>query len=281
MFERFTDRARTVLVEAQHEAVETGLEFIDTEHLLIGMLREGHGVAAVALNDHGVALEAVREKVAAVHGQDGGDRAAALATLGIDLDAVRSAVEAAFGEGALSDLSTDFVGSAGTLRRPKLTPRTKKALQLALGEMRQLGHSYIGTEHLLLGLLGEGTGMAAQVLVHLGVDLGALRQRVYELIDVISSGQITQGADFLQRRSRILDRGSTVICSFCGRQGTDSVRVIVGQRGAFICENCLYAWTAALGSSGLGGETREVDQAGPGSDGDDGEGSHASSAPDT
>jgi ATP-dependent Clp protease ATP-binding subunit ClpA len=255
MFERFTDRARTVLVEAQHEAVETGVGFIDTEHLLIGMLREGTGVAAVALNDHGVTLEQVREKVIAALGPRGGiDRATALATLGIDLDAVRSAVEAAFGEGALADPSTNPTGSAGS-SRPAFTPRAKKALALALREMKELGHSYIGTEHLLLGLVSDGTSMATQILVSLGVNSGDLRERVYALLDGMSSGERWQGTGWQQRSSRVLDRGSIVVCSFCGRRTPDSGRVVAG-RGAFICKNCLHEWTATLAQGlddGIGG----------------------------
>lgn len=113
-----------------------------TEHLLLGLIHEGEGVAAVALDSLGVSAEAVRTKVA------------------------------------------ELVGPAGTgsIGSPPFTPRAKKVLELSLREAQQMGHSYIGTEHLLLGLLREGQGVAPQVLVALGVDLGLVRQRVFDVM---------------------------------------------------------------------------------------------------
>ena len=175
MFERFTDRARQVLVEAQAEAVEAGVGFIGTEHLLLGLLREGTGVAGVALGEAGVGLEPVREKVSArlaeITPVRRVDQKAALASIGIDVEAVRAAVEAAFGEGALPDPS----------RNPPFTPRSKACMELALGVALRWRHRYIGTEHLLIGILDEGEGMAVAVLRDLGPDLDALRDRVKEL----------------------------------------------------------------------------------------------------
>ena len=138
MFERFTDRARRVLVLAQEEARLLNHGFIGTEHILLGLIHEGEGVAAQAL-----------------------------AALEISLDAVRDAVERT-------------IGASGTVPEgsPPFTPRAKKVLELSLREALQLGHNYIGTEHILLGLVREGEGVAAQVLVGLGADLAHVRQTV-------------------------------------------------------------------------------------------------------
>jgi ATP-dependent Clp protease ATP-binding subunit ClpC len=138
VFERFTDRARTVLVLAQEEARLLEHSFIGTEHILLGVLREGDGVGAEALRFLGVSYEAVREKV--------------VETIGI-------------------------AGSAPS-GSPPFTPRAKKVMELSLREALQLNHSYIGTEHILLGLAREGEGVAARVLVELGADLPRVRQAV-------------------------------------------------------------------------------------------------------
>ncbi len=142
MFERFTDRARRVLVLAQEEARLLNHSFIGTEHILLGLIHEGEGVAAKALESLGISLEAVREKV------------------------------------------EETIGMAGTAPSgsPPFTPRAKKVLELSLREALQLGHSYIGTEHMLLGLVREGEGVAATVLVSLGADLGRVRQQVIQLM---------------------------------------------------------------------------------------------------
>jgi hypothetical protein len=142
VFERFTDRARRVLVLAQEEASLLSHSFIGTEHILLGLIHEGDGLAAKALESLGISLQAVREKVAETIGPAGS-------------------------------------GPAGS---PPFTPRAKKVLELALREALQLGHNYIGTEHLLLGLVREGEGVAAQVLQSFGADLGAVRERVLELL---------------------------------------------------------------------------------------------------
>ena len=131
MFERFTDRARRVVVLAQEEARLLNHNYIGTEHILLGLIHEGEGVAAKALE-----------------------------SLGISLEAVRSQVEEIIGQG----------GSSPSGHIP-FTPRAKKVLELSLREALQLGHNYIGTEHILLGLIREGEGVAAQVLVKLGADL--------------------------------------------------------------------------------------------------------------
>ena len=142
MFERFTDRARRVVVLAQEEARLLNHNYIGTEHILLGLIHEGEGVAAKALE-----------------------------SLSISLEAVRSQVEDIIGQG----------GSSPSGHIP-FTPRAKKVLELSLREALQLGHNYIGTEHILLGLIREGEGVAAQVLVKLGADLSRVRQQVIQLL---------------------------------------------------------------------------------------------------
>src|SRR5258705_6690339 len=142
MFERFTDRARRVVVLAQEEARMLNHNYIGTEHILLGLIHEGEGVAAKALESLGVSQEAVRRQVEEIIGQ--GERA-----------------------------------PSGHI---PFTPRAKKVLELALREALQLGHNYIGTEHILLGLIREGEGVAAQVLVKLGADLNRVRQQGIQLL---------------------------------------------------------------------------------------------------
>src|SRR6187431_3185345 len=149
MFERFTDRARRVVVLAQEEARLLNHSYIGTEHILLGLIHEGEGVAAKALE-----------------------------SLGISLEAVRSQVEEIIGQG----------GSSPSGHIP-FTPRAKKVLELSLREALQLGHNYIGTEHILLGLIREGEGVAAQVLVKLGADLSRVRQQVIQLISGYQGGK--------------------------------------------------------------------------------------------
>jgi ATP-dependent Clp protease ATP-binding subunit ClpA len=142
MFERFTDRARRVVVLAQEEARLLNHNYVGTEHLLLGLIHEGQGVAAKALE-----------------------------LLGIRLEVVRARVEEIVGRGQM----------APTGHIP-FTPRAKKVLELSLREAKQLGHNYIGTEHILLGLLREGEGVAAHVLVKLGADLSRARGQVIGLL---------------------------------------------------------------------------------------------------
>jgi len=143
MFERFTDRARRVVVLAQQEARRLDHNYIGTEHILLGLIHEGQGVAARALT-----------------------------SLGVNLDAVRQQVEEIIGRGQQTP--------SGHI---PFTPRAKKVLELSLRESQQLGQDYIGTEHILLGLIREGDGVAAQVLVKLGADLNRVRQQVIQLLD--------------------------------------------------------------------------------------------------
>ena len=142
MFERFTDRARRVVVLAQEEARMLNHNYIGTEHILLGLIHEGEGVAAKGLESLGISLEAVRAQVEEIIGQ----------------------------------------GQQAPSGHIPFTPRAKKVLELSLREALQLGHNYIGTEHILLGLIREGEGVAAQVLVKLGADLTRVRQQVIQLL---------------------------------------------------------------------------------------------------
>ncbi|HEU5003591.1 MAG TPA: ATP-dependent Clp protease ATP-binding subunit [Actinomycetota bacterium] len=149
MFERFTDRARRVVVLAQEEARLLNHNYIGTEHILLGLISEGEGVAAKALESLGISLEAVRQQVEEIIG----------------------------------------TGSSSPQGHIPFTPRAKKVLELSLREALQLGHNYIGTEHILLGLIREGEGVAAQVLQKLGADLGRVRQQVIQLLSGYGSTQ--------------------------------------------------------------------------------------------
>ncbi|MGC8626401.1 MAG: ATP-dependent Clp protease ATP-binding subunit, partial [Acidimicrobiales bacterium] len=184
MFERFTDRARRVLVLAQEEARLLNHNFIGTEHILLGLIHEGEGVAAKALESLGISLEAVREKV------------------------------------------EETIGPAGpaTTGSPPFTPRAKKVLELSLREALQLGHNYIGTEHMLLGLVREGEGVAAQVLVSLGADLSRVRQQVIQLLSGYQSpGPEKATAGTAPGASPDLPAGSPVLDQF-GRNLTQLAR---------------------------------------------------------
>jgi ATP-dependent Clp protease ATP-binding subunit ClpA len=175
MFERFTDEARQAVALAQDEAGQLRHGWIGTEHLLLGVLRAG-GEGAQLLRGFGLELELVREDVVRIigRGEEDIDRDA-LATLGIDLDAVRERVEKAFGPGALSRGGR---GCGATVRDVPFTPRAKKALELTLREAIALGGRDLRSEHLVLGLLREGDGVAAQILRGRGVALDAVRARV-------------------------------------------------------------------------------------------------------
>jgi hypothetical protein len=154
VFERFTDRARRVVVLAQEEARMLEHHYIGTEHLLLGLINEGEGVAAQVLE-----------------------------SLDISLDQTRAQIEEIVGRG-------DGV-AAGHI---PFTPRAKKVLELSLREALQLGHSYIGTEHLLLGMIREGEGVAAQALVHNGATLNQVRQRVIEVLSGYEPGEESRAA---------------------------------------------------------------------------------------
>ncbi|MCH8899696.1 MAG: AAA family ATPase, partial [Acidobacteria bacterium] len=186
MFERFTDRARRVVVLAQEEARLLNHNYIGTEHILLGLIHEGEGVAARALESMSISLESVRFQVVEIIGQ----------------------------------------GSQAPSGHIPFTPRAKKVLELSLREALQLGHNYIGTEHILLGLIREGEGVAAQVLQQLGADLPKVRQTVIQLLSGVQgeegqpSGHSGGGSS---RESGGSSSGSTVLDQF-GRNLTQLAR---------------------------------------------------------
>jgi ATP-dependent Clp protease ATP-binding subunit ClpA len=173
MFERFTDEARGVTVGAETHARALHHGWIGTEHLLLALLDDDERRVARVLAAHGVTGPWVRAEVERIIGRGEPDLDAdALATLGIDLDAVRERVERTFGPGALYQRACRR-GRRGD-RRP-FTPRAKKALELSLREAIAIGDTFIGAEHLLLGLVREGDGVAARILRERGVDDATVR----------------------------------------------------------------------------------------------------------
>ena len=180
MFERFTDRARRVVVLAQEEARMLNHDYIGTEHILLGLIHEGEGVAAKALESLGISLEAVRQQVEEIIGR----------------------------------------GQQAPSGHIPFTPRAKKVFELSLREALQLGHNYIGTEHILLGLIREGDGVAAQVLVKLGADLNRVRQQVIQLLQ---GSQGTEPAAAAAAPSETAPSTSIVLDQF-GRNLTAAAR---------------------------------------------------------
>jgi ATP-dependent Clp protease ATP-binding subunit ClpC len=152
MFERFTDRARRVLVYAQEEARDFGHAFIGTEHILLGLIREGDGVAAQALDALEITYDVVRAKVA-----------------------------------ELTELATN--SSSGS---PPFTPRAKKVMEMSLREALHLHHSYIGTEHLLLGIVRQGDGVAFRILNDLGVAMSDIQTQVNQLMSSSGSREVSE-----------------------------------------------------------------------------------------
>ncbi len=188
MFERFTDRARRVVVLAQEEARLLNHNYIGTEHILLGLIHEGEGVAARALESMGINLEAVRNQVVEIIGQ----------------------------------------GSQAPSGHIPFTPRAKKVLELSLREALQLGHNYIGTEHILLGLIREGEGVAAQVLQKLGAELQKVRQTVIQLLSGVQSEESSgpshpSGSSRSSSGGEASPSGSTVLDQF-GRNYTQLAR---------------------------------------------------------
>ncbi len=173
MFERFTDRARRTLVLAQEASESLGHNFIGTEHLLLGLALEGEGVAAVSLSALAVDARAVRDEVQARVPSEWSRPgvADALATVGIDLEAVRREVENTFGVGALR-----------LDNRPPFTPKAMGVLEASLSEAIALGHNFIGTEHLLLGVTSLADGLAIDILVALGTTPAAVRSMVLAVL---------------------------------------------------------------------------------------------------
>ncbi|WP_309065530.1 ATP-dependent Clp protease ATP-binding subunit [Microbacterium sp.] len=183
MFERFTDRARRVVVLAQEEAKMLNHNYIGTEHILLGLIHEGEGVAAKALESLGISLDAVREQVQDIIGQ----------------------------------------GQQQPTGHIPFTPRAKKVLELSLREALQLGHNYIGTEHILLGLIREGEGVAAQVLVKLGADLNKVRQQVIQLLSGAPGREPAAVGATTNENQQSAQGGSQVLDQF-GRNLTQAAR---------------------------------------------------------
>jgi len=173
MFERFTDRARRAISLAEEEARALHHNYIGTEHLLLGLIGEGEGVAARALESMGISLDAVRQQVEQIIGQ----------------------------------------GEQEPQEHISYTPRAKKVLELSLREAKALGHNYIGTEHLLLGLVREGHGVAAQVLTALGADLNRVRQQIIQVLHEHQGQQsmtMPAGARFGQSRWKMRGRQAEI-----------------------------------------------------------------------
>lgn len=189
MFERFTARARKVVVLAQDEARELDHPYVGTEHLLIGLLREGGGVAAVALGN-----------------------------LGVSADDIRVLVKETIGPGA----------SAPSGHIP-FTPRVKKVLEISLREALQLGHNYIGTEHLLLAVVREGEGVAARALVKSGADLPRVRQQI---IFLLSGYKVTPTSkdDFMPDRDDAEDLAALMISGLLAGEHAHARRILDGLR---------------------------------------------------
>src|SRR5258708_5309187 len=180
-FDRFTERARTVMQLAQEEAQRLQHNYIGTEHLLLGLLREREGVAGKVLT-----------------------------SMRIDLDQARQAVEGIVGRG--EHLVSGEI---------PLTPRAKKVVELAVDEARRLRHSYLGTEHLLLGLLREGQGIGAGVLESFGLSLQEVRAHIIQVLK--------------EQRKPVL------VCSFCGKEQDQVQRLIAGPGGGYVCDECVAA----------------------------------------
>jgi hypothetical protein len=202
VFERFTDRARRVLVLAQEEARLLHHNLIGTEHVLLGLIHEELGVAHQAIEQFGISLEDVRAKVREIVGPSSGV----------------------------------LTGS------PPFTPRAKKVLELALREALQLGHNYIGTEHILLGVVREGDGVAVQVLVSLGADLAGVRQQVLRLVTAPGQSPPAPVGG--------LRRGAVVQCSFCARHPPESGQIMSGRGRVYICERCVGEFHGRLADTG-------------------------------
>jgi DNA-binding CsgD family transcriptional regulator len=183
MFERFTDRARRVMVIAQEEARLLNHNYIGTEHILLGLIHEGEGVAARTLESLGISLEVIQRQVEEIIGQ----------------------------------------GQQAPGGHIPFTPRAKKVMELAVREARQLGHTYIGTEHILLGLIHEGEGVAAQVLAGLGADLSRARLRVIELVTGMEPARarpVPREGTWLSRMEARLDAVEARLAAVEQRVGT-------------------------------------------------------------
>lgn len=207
MFERFDSRARRVIGLAQEEARLLNHNYIGTEHLLLGLLHGNDDVAAKALEDLGVSLGAARTQVEEIIGR----------------------------------------GKETPIGHIPFTPRAKKVMELSLREALQLGHKYVGTEHLLLGIIREGQGVAAQIVVRLGVDLPRVREQVVQLLSRTPTwwrGDLEASQSFLTSMGIALDNppvlrlAEPLSCTFC-RRAQDQVSQLVAGPDVYICDECV------------------------------------------
>ncbi|HEX2739564.1 MAG TPA: Clp protease N-terminal domain-containing protein [Rubrobacter sp.] len=187
MFERFTERARKVMVLAQDEARHFNHNYIGTEHILLGLVSEGRGVAAQSLSSLGVTLGAVRDQVESIigYGEDSG-------------------------------------------RQIPFTPRSKKVMELGLRESMQLGHNYIGTEHILLGLVREGEGVAARVFSNLGIAPGRVRREVLRRLGEETEPEPVGETEAEAAGNRMAFRGRVDSLQVGGRVGGRAMTLLVG-----------------------------------------------------
>jgi ATP-dependent Clp protease ATP-binding subunit ClpC len=201
VFERFTDRARRSVVLAQEEARALNHNYIGTEHILLGLVRERDGVAGKALVSLDISLDAVRQQVDEIVGQ----------------------------------------GQAVPRGHIPFTPRAKKVLELSLREALQLGHNYIGTEHILLGLIREGEGVAAQVLQKLGADLNRVRQTVIQILSGYAAGagarKVEGGAEMAEMEEEL---------------AREIAPTVVPAADAPTCPNCFAALDDTLAVKAMG-----------------------------
>lgn len=183
MFERFTDRARRVVVLAQEEARNFNHNYIGTEHFLLGLIHEGEGVGPLALKDLGIELETVRKQVEEIIGQ----------------------------------------GQQAPSGHIPFTPRGKKVMELSLREALQLGHNYIGTEHILLAIIREGEGVGCQVLTKLGADLNGVRQKVLALLSGEKPHPEVEAAKKVYDSYRRPHSLNARLLDLCGRLGKHGI----------------------------------------------------------
>jgi len=221
VFERFTDRARSVLVLAQDEARQLHHGYIGTEHILLGLIRQGDGVGAEVLTSFDITLESVRNEVRAMLGE-------------------------------VHDPTAHAQNAS-----PPFTPRAKKVLELSLREALKLGHSYIGTEHILLGIIREGESVATQVLTQLGVSLAAARQRVIAHISGREhEGQIGDPAEMSVRSNvvRVAPASAEPLCPQCRADVSEGARyrtISVQPDASSDDENPLRTYVVYCGECGV------------------------------
>ncbi len=200
LFERFTERGRRVVVLAHEEARGLKHNYIGTEHILLGLLREQEGLAARVLESLDITVERVREQVVQIVGP----------------------------------------GEEATTGQIPFTPRAKKVLELANREALSLGH-YIGTEHVLLGLLRESEGVAVRILLDLNADAEKIRASTIALVSrsAVSPGGAQEVKDATRPTINRETGRKYLLCSFCGKTQEQVERLIAGPGGVYICNECV------------------------------------------